>query len=137
MPAEYDRDELTRITQRNLRPVSHMNDAGITHQDIKSLKTVAAEEQKSAVQAHRFFDRIFGGLIGLFKGMFFIRPKSHNQCEQYGHILPPGGFQGVLPKCYDCNAPIKSPEEVRGATPRDQRKDDRNKNTGEQRKYVK
>ncbi len=137
MPAEYDREELTRITHSRLRPVNQFNDPGITHQEIKSLKIVAAEEQKGSVQAHRLFDRLFGGILGLFKGLFFIRPKSHNQCDLYGHVLPPGGFQGVLPKCYDCSAEIKSPDEVRGATPREQRRDDRAKDTGQQRKYVK
>jgi len=135
--SEFDPAELAKITHKGLQPRSKKDEPSVTHQKIELLKDAQQGEGKLITMIARFFGRIVSGIASSVKGLFAAPKKKQIQCENYGHILKPG-WTGPQPICLDCGATISSMEQVRGATP----KEDRQKNAGKspfgkERKYVK
>ena len=133
--SEFDPDELAKITHRGLKPLSGTNEPTVNAEEVSSLKSASRNEAKTGVQARRLMDLFFGGIASALKGLFARKGKKVTQCQIYGHVPEPK-WTGPYPKCTDCGAAITRPDEVRGATPRDQR----GKSGGDQpptRRYVK
>jgi len=137
--SEFDPDELNRITHRGMKKLSRAQfEERQTTEDVGNLKTKQREEDTPVVVIKRFFMRIVDGVLGLFRALLAPPQKKVVQCDNYGHVLKPG-WSGPHPKCMECGAAILSLNEVRGATPKADRKDQAGPTPFQQqdRKYVK
>jgi hypothetical protein len=135
--SEFDPDELNKITHRGLQSLSRSQfEEKQTSEEVSTLKTRQRAEDTFIVKLTRFFARIVDGFASAFKGLFAKPAKKVTQCDNYGHALKPG-WTGDRPLCMDCGQAITSLDQVRGAVPRDTKKDVQNPYPNKDRKYVK
>lgn len=132
--SQFDPEELSKITHRGLKPLSKVNEPKVTQQNIVTLKDAAQEENKLSAKIQKFWGRILIALSNTFKSLLAPPEKKVYQCELYGHVLK-GGWSGQYPMCQDCGAQITALDQVRGATPKDQR--GTGGTTGHERRFVK
>lgn len=137
--SQFDPDELSKITHRGLQKLDRGQfQERVTQEEIVNLKSRQQSEDTAVVHIRRFFARIWDGIMSALRSLFTPPKKKVVQCATYGHALKPG-WTGANPICIDCGAPILSLKDVRGATPRDERKDRAGQTPFQQqeRKYVK
>jgi hypothetical protein len=138
--SNFDPDELAKITHRGLQSLSRspFDDQRVTKEEVVNLKTRQKSEDTVLVHITRFFARIVDGFLSVFRSLLTPPKKKVFQCETYGHVLKPG-WTGTRPLCEDCGAQILSLTDVRGATPKADRKDTAGQTPFQQqdRKYVK
>lgn len=125
MVSEWEKEELGRLTLRNLKAVPQQGEAGkMTHQNLQALKGAQKKTDTREVKVQSFFKRLVGSLTGAVSGMFAspLDRKGVDPCEAYGHNWVSGtSWEGEYPKCLDCHKPIRDASELRGAMTREER----------------
>lgn len=132
--SNFDPDELAKITHRGLQSLNRRDgEPRMQTGEIVMLKTAQKKEDGPLTAIFRFFQRIIDGFTSGIKALFTPPQKKVMQCQTYGHVMEQG-WSGPHPRCVDCGKAILSLDEVRGATPKEDRKP---KDEFQGRKYVK
>lgn len=128
MVSEWEKEELARMTHQKLKTVSQYNQemsgGRITQQNLKVMKDCQKSTESGDAQVKIFFERlslaISTGVGAIFSPL--SGRKKVDPCKEYGHNHPVGTpWKGLYPKCLDCGAVIKDPNELRGAQSREER----------------
>jgi hypothetical protein len=114
--SQFNPDELAKLTHQGLHTLKRVDEPGVTHQQLTTLKARQEEESKPAVIARRSFRQLLDAVQSGVKGMFAAKPKKNLQCANYGHQMRQG-WTGPNPVCVDCGADITTLSMLRGATP--------------------
>lgn len=88
----------------------------ITNPEIEALRTSSLRGQAADVQAKQKMASFFQNLGAAIGGIFCKEKKKH-QCQMYGHIAP-SNWHGDFPNCTECGAEIRSQDELRKASAR-------------------
>lgn len=125
MVSEWEKEQLGRLTLRNLKAVPQQENNGrMTHQNLISLKGTHQKTETREVRVKLFFERLKMGLSTGLLGLFVGKPdkKLSSMCELYGHKLPPrGSWSGRYPGCVDCGTAITDHSDLRGAVTKEER----------------
>lgn len=122
MVTEWEKEELGRLTLRNLKsvPQEPQEHGRMTHQNLQSLKTANKKTDTNEVKVKLFFERlrlaVTTGLTSLFAPR--TERKGEDLCAAYGHNWPFGQtWEGTYPKCIDCGKSITDASQLRSAVP--------------------
>ena len=122
MVSEWEREELGRLTLRNLKAVQEQqaDSSPLTHQNLRELKDAQIKTDTHEVRVKLFFERLkmsaSTGLTSLFSTGG--NRKRKELCETYGHNWPAGqSWEGVFPKCLDCGKEITDSSQLRTSVP--------------------
>ena len=125
MVSEWEKEELGRLTLRNLKAVAQPDDCGkMTHQNLQSLKGAHKKTETKEVKIQSFFQRLLGSVTHSFTSLLVPRleRKGMDPCEAYGHNWVSGSsWEGTYPHCLDCGAPIEDASQLRGAMTKEER----------------
>ncbi|MBY0357674.1 MAG: hypothetical protein K2W82_06705 [Candidatus Obscuribacterales bacterium] len=125
MVSEWEKEELGRLTLRNLKAVQPQPDKGrMTHQNLTSLKATQSKAEHHEAQIKLFFERLKTSLSTGIAAMFVGKSdkKQPNMCETYGHYLPPNSsWSGMYPTCSDCGVQITDHKQLRGAQTKEEK----------------
>lgn len=126
MVSEWEKEELGRLTLRNLKavPQQEENVGKMTHQNLQSLKGAQKKTDTREVKVKSFFERIKASMSTAVGGLFAapLDRKASEMCREYGHNWVAGrSWEGQYPKCLDCKEEITDPSQLRGAVPKSER----------------
>lgn len=125
MVSEWEKEELGRLTLRNLKAVPSQDSSGkMTHQNLQSLKGAQKKTDTHEVKVKSFFEGMKNSMATAVGGLFStpMKREVNDMCREYGHKWIPGKtWEGRYPKCMDCKEEITDPSQLRGAVPKSEK----------------
>lgn len=92
----------------------------ITGTEIKSLRSTHQKVSATNVAVTRAVSGFWGGIFHAIGSLFSFggSRKKVTQCDNYGHVLPKGSWDGPYPRCTNCGTEITSEDMIRGSQAR-------------------
>ncbi len=124
MVSEAEKEELGRLTLRNLKAPPHEPAGRLTHQNLQSLKGAQKKTETQGAKVTALLDKfrraVTTGLSALFTPR--LNREGDDPCETFGHNWVSGtSWEGLHPKCLDCGKPITDASELRGSLAKSER----------------